>query len=302
MPKARARAEPKAEPKAERKFCAGKSKKGELCKRKASHGDFCRNHQPPPPPSGQLFVCGYHGCTGIVGKQGEHCAKCKDKIAEDKLKEDLFGKSDDATTDDKSPAPDPSGAAAAADPAAPPGGSNPGEVETPGTPPASGEPAQAPDAAAAAAAGQKATDDKTTDEPDEATPWSRFVANIRRSKADDLRKWCHTLEIDYTRWRDEESGDIEDVKGFKNMIVEVMTSRCESTERPKYPTDIYGHGWGYLPRNVEEFDQFDAESCGGCVAYRRDLRAQGCPVVNKFCDPHMLGAVFAGKISFSEYK
>jgi hypothetical protein len=142
------------------------------------------------------------------------------------------------------------------------------------------------------------TTDKTPKD-DDTTIWSNFVANIRRSKVDDLRRWCKAWSFDYSRWRDDETGDIVDIKGFKDMIVQETASRCGSAEKPLYPKDLYGFGWGYLPRTFEELDQ-SAESCACCMKVRRTLRAGGCDADNKFCATHAFGAVFIGKISFSE--
>jgi hypothetical protein len=70
-----------------------------------STGDYCCKHNPLPLVPGQQFMCGYKRCSNVVATQGERCLKCKDAIG--------------AAEHDAAPA-------------APPGGCNPGEVETPG--------------------------------------------------------------------------------------------------------------------------------------------------------------------------
>jgi hypothetical protein len=157
--------------------------------------------------------------------------------------------------------------------AAPPEGSNSGKVETPGL------------------QQQQQTTDKTAD--DGTTLWSNFAANIRRTKVEHLRKWCKHWHVDYERYCDGETGDIVDVSGFKNTIVQMMTSRCG--EKHMYPPDIYGYGWGYLPHTIEQHTRI-TESCNDCLQARRLFGRD-----DKFCTAHTFGAALVGQVDFSEY-
>ena len=315
-PKGRAKATPK--PKEAKVQCQGMKRGGIPCDKMVLPGirfSFCRTHERQGLNiSRQQFMC---SCGATVTTQGEHCAKCKNKIAEDKLKEDLFGKSDDATTGDKPPASDPSGAAAAADPAAPPGGSNPGEVETPGTPPASGEPAQAPDAAAAAAAAaaaeQKTTDEQVTtdDKPpapeqllapgaaasaapaetktinettkyDYTTLWSAFEANIRRMNDEYNSAVCDVFAID-----EEFDTDVPEE------VAELIIQHCEFSCRPK-AAPVYTRQYtnskelGRLPQSIEELK----EQVGQCKLCQ--MVKQGMKCDRAICGAHAGGAMFLG--------
>ena len=312
-PKARAKAEPKAIP--AKVQCQGMKRGGIPCDKMVLPGirfSFCRTHERQGLNiSRQQFMC---SCGATVTTQGEHCAKCKNKIAEDKLKEDLFGKSDDATTDDKPPAPDPSGAAAAAASAAPPGGSNPGEVETPGTPPASGEPAQAPDAAAAAAAAlgeqppapdaaaaapaasgesaqapgaaDDATDDETSDEEETtdvgATIWSKFEDRIRRFNETYLGATCTLFGV-----------NLEEVdKGItKEDLLDYIIHQCAFNCRPK-TEPMYsrksGKDLGRLPQSRKELKE-QIRQCQACKELKKQWNDDG-----GVCNLHVGGALFLG--------
>jgi hypothetical protein len=324
VPKAAApkAAAPKAAaPKAAPKICKGKTSRDEPCKRVVSTGDYCCKHAPPPLSPGQQFMCG--SCAAVVDTPG-HCAKCK--AALEQLEQDLAPGAA-GSAEQQPPAPEQSQAPGAAGSAEQPPAPDeqpqaPGDAasavqqppapdeqsQAPGaeasavqrlddsdndTPPASGELAQAPgDAAAAGKQQQQTTDDD--EQPLVATTlWSTFAANIRRTKVDDLRRWCKQWHVDYERCCDGETGDIVDVSGFKSTIVQTMTSRCG--EKHMYPPDIYGYGLGYLPHTIEQHTQ-STESCTNCKEARRLFGRD-----DKFCSAHTFGAAFVGQVDFSEY-
>jgi hypothetical protein len=160
-------------------------------------------------------------------------------------------------------------------------------------PPAPDEQPPAPGAAAAAGKQQQQTTDDD-EQPLVATPlWSTFAANIRRTKVEHLRRWCDLWQVDYKRYCNLETGDIVDVSGLKNTILKEVLPHCG--EKHLYPPVIFGYGFGFLPRTVEEHAQH-VESCADCLQTRRHYGR-----ADKICIVHKFGAALVKEVDFSEY-
>jgi hypothetical protein len=292
------------------------------------HCAECKAAAARPPASGEQPAPGAAAAAGqflcivceaaLATQDGEYCDKCKPAQTPG-----TAAASEQKTTDDGS-------ATAAAEQqdscasALPPGGSNPGAVETPGSPVPSdlesilrSEPDVAQSEGSAQTAAQQdapAADApsefdpkgapavaQTTDDSAAAKPTDDMIAEFFKTFRDSVRlikpaylpTLCDIWKIEFTEFMGV-GLEVEDVEGCVEKIINVMVDRSARCWPPKYPVCIaFCIGAKTLPRDVEEFREQE-EKCKACLVVRQKWDRPGRAVTNYFCNSHMFGACVVG--------